>query len=488
MSRSSAIIATGYAIAVALVPMSALLFFGLSSGIKEGVLSTGALGIALLTFAVLCFFWKQEVALPASWLVLAWLPLLVVAILSLSFAEASPTIASVWGSSLETGTFASIVLFAVSVGVGSLVPRRIAATVIICGALIGTTMLLLSRGADTRPSFQDTEVVVASAHLESLPNALIGSGPNSFSNSWNQHRLVLFNTKPGWDKTPSVAWSTAFKIAVEFGVLGLAALLLCPLLLIAEGMRVSSGRAGIWFILALVVALFSIVVLYPIGTSIFLTTGISFGAGVRLLCARTVVISLRLPERVATVLASAVGGVILLWVAAHQGAAAHIATHAAERAAANDLAGAAHAYERAADLWPISAYESEAARAYLRYAFASPEHGGATDSTAAQTAIERTRVLAERPAMYHEERFDSQLTRASIYVSLAGAGVPGSVESARQAIQSAHSHARTRPEPFFLSAVLSLVEGKSTDAFSNVEKALNLKPDYEDAKKLFAQL
>jgi hypothetical protein len=98
----------------------------------------------------------------------------------------------------------------------------------------GLTQVLPVSSLEVRPSFSSTLDVIGKAREGSLGRALIGTGPNTFGESWLMHKPAEVNQSLFWNLNFNVGFST---ITTAFGTVGLLGALawLTPLLLVLFG-------------------------------------------------------------------------------------------------------------------------------------------------------------------------------------------------------------------------------------------------------------
>jgi len=98
----------------------------------------------------------------------------------------------------------------------------------------GLTSIVPVSSLEVRPSFTSTLGVIGSARDGSLGRAIIGTGPNTFSNSWIMHKPVEVNQSLFWNLDFNVGFST---FVTAFGTVGLIGILawLVPLALVLLG-------------------------------------------------------------------------------------------------------------------------------------------------------------------------------------------------------------------------------------------------------------
>jgi tetratricopeptide (TPR) repeat protein len=99
----------------------------------------------------------------------------------------------------------------------------------------GLTKLFPVSSLEVRPSFSSTLDVIGAARGGSISRALLGTGPNTFGNSWTMHKPAEVNQSLFWNLDFNVGFST---LVTAFGTVGLVGALawLTPLLLVLLGL------------------------------------------------------------------------------------------------------------------------------------------------------------------------------------------------------------------------------------------------------------
>jgi tetratricopeptide (TPR) repeat protein len=98
----------------------------------------------------------------------------------------------------------------------------------------GLTSIVPVSSLEVRPSFSSTLDVIGAARDGSLGRAIIGTGPNTYGNSWIMHKPAEVNQSLFWNLDFNVGFST---FVTAFGTVGLIGILawLVPLLLVVLG-------------------------------------------------------------------------------------------------------------------------------------------------------------------------------------------------------------------------------------------------------------
>ena len=349
-----------------------------------------------------------------------------------------------------------------------------------------------------RPSLRATELVAVPSALETRTHTLIGSGPATFSETWDKYRPVEFNATPYWDATISSAYSTLLTFIVTLGILGLIAFLLITVALVLRAIPIfargtSSGVHGLKLsaLLASSAAalfFFAATFFYPVGSTLFFMSALAAGLFVSLsrggepMDYHPKFASLRILMAIVIV----VSGAGFVWVATSQFVAS--VYHARGIAQVSvDMREASSLLERAANIWPVSEYERDASRAlFLEAASRVPQSTEDTDAIRLQ--IDKALQLANHSVYTNRGNLSAWLSRAFLYIQLVPDGPEGSAQQAKESLDRAGDLAPTRPDVPYMRAALELRLGNKERAREYLEQALKLKPDYRNALEILQAL
>jgi hypothetical protein len=333
------------------------------------------------------------------------------------------------------------------------------------------------------------------AYLDSLSNALIGTGPNSFPYAWSKYRPVELNATSLWTFIPTDSYSTVTALATEDGLLGVFAFLLCSLLILGGclfrlGPRIgAAGEPAFEALFALAAFSFAAAVVYPVGLPILSAGGIALGA-----CACSVRFPIFSPRTLARrqgpVIAMVAvvifcAGVLLASVSLRQVFAAWYDARGMMMLDAGDTKNAAPVFGTAVRVWGTSEYMQHAALAYVRAG--TDDLGTSLDApsqVAAQDEVNRALAFADSAVGEDPRDFSAWIFRASLNLALIEHGIGGDAAKTQVSLGQASLLSPTRPDVPYLEATLALVQGDKATARPALHAALVLKPDYTDALKL----
>ncbi|MCE9541450.1 hypothetical protein K8R03_02725 [Candidatus Kaiserbacteria bacterium] len=342
------------------------------------------------------------------------------------------------------------------------------------------------------PSFVSTVLVGGALYIQNLPGALIGTGPGSFTATWERYRLMETNSSPSAGLVPDSAYSTVATIAVTLGLIGLLSFILIPLLLVASVtsflVRDSSisQSAGQELPAALALALFSFgaMFVYPIALPLFLVAGAATGVVASLLVRERPVLRLHGDLRVTVPLAVlfVAGGLFLIQTSFRQFLAAEL--HARGNAISTESSESRTTVLMfAARVWNSGTYDIDASRALFQQANAQARQSP-VDVEAVKKSLREAADFASLATQVARSDYRTWLYSASLYVTILSTGYPNAEESANVAISQVQQLAPMRAEGPFLEAQMAVQKGDAVKARDALRRALILNPDYTDAKNL----
>lgn len=350
---------------------------------------------------------------------------------------------------------------------------------------------LFSFPPEVRPTLRATELVTIPAlFINERASALLGIGPRTFANTWEAHRLIELNETSLWYITPEEGSSTIMTFLVSFGALGIAALLalgatvLWPAMTLARHVPISTKAAGSEeTAIVIFIFLFGTLAVYASAPSLFLFTGLTAGLAAR---SSDSIAVLRVPLIVRITFACVAVGIsgVLIYISALQMLAANHHATGVQLEAADDKAGAAARFEKAADLWRVSRYEQDTAAAYLRATLQAIDTG--SNEAAAAYALQAA-AFADRAVEKEVRDWAAQFLRGSVYLALFEQGIVHNLDEARAAFEQAVELAPARPEPYYLTAVLENALGNEDAARAALLRTLSWKSDYAPAVQMMKE-
>ena len=340
-----------------------------------------------------------------------------------------------------------------------------------------------------RPAFSDTFAVAGAEYVHSLWDALVGTGPASLSYAWNSYRSADLNQTVWWDNTPGTTYSDAASIGLLFGLLGLAAWCLFPLAVLTAltsvRRRTIDDIALFECAAALASFCFIAALFYPIGIALFFIGCAGLG-----ICARSLsgthatYYELEGKSRLALLCLCGIAAVVLLDAGINQLRA--IRDHAlGELLVTKDLSTAVAPLQKAAQEWPIPEYQLNAAQVTLNAAIALAQEQktkGAVDTDSLQFSAKTATDLAEFAVRGDPRNTDTLLSRAALYALLYSAGFTNVSDRTQQLLLDTATSAPTRPDVSLDQAIFAKLLGDIPAARTYSQEALQLKPDYEDAR------
>lgn len=364
---------------------------------------------------------------------------------------------------------------------------------ILLALIIGPKAPLVAHVSEAKPSFFATMSVIVPVYADGTSPLLFGTGPGSFAEVWEKHRPLGYNQTPLWNTSLERGYSAATDIALSFGALGLASLLLCPFALLFLWVRRNNdegeGYAAPFEAFALLsLAACASLLAEPANTPMLLFAALSAGVSIRLAFEdRTIALPTNLVVIVPATLALAVFGGTFAWSGVRQ----IIATTLHERGAAaiKDDGFTAEGVEfltRAAGAFPSAAYQRDAAQALFRRALSqyASEPFHTEESTAALArAVGGASTLLNFATLESARDYRTWLVRASIDYQLVGLDAEAPARAV-QALEQAAVFAPTRPDVPYLQALLFERMGDKAAALDFAQRAADLKPDYTDALAL----
>ncbi|TSC86427.1 MAG: hypothetical protein G01um10148_413 [Parcubacteria group bacterium Gr01-1014_8] len=357
---------------------------------------------------------------------------------------------------------------------------------------------------EVRPSWEGTFAIGQEALGESR-TLFFGSGPNSFNRSWALHKPTSVNATDFWafDFNAGVGvLPTAF---VTLGVFGLAAWLLTSVGFLAAMWRMFRRKEGnessIAFSLAAsVLFLFIFHVMYAPGfvASMLLFILLGLFVATSLTVPRDPVEQVfRVEENsaskidmigaaLAAILIVVISGVSMRALASDMMVNKAVVEFAKDR----DSGAASMAIERALVIWPSN---ERAHRAAVELGVLSlSEQGAKANDPEAQARLQATLTQAIQHGLsavsIGRTDYQNWLTLAQLYQELAGAGVGGAYEQAREAYATARAENPTNPVPVFRLAQLEAVQGNRDAAIGLLKETIQLKQNFAAAYYLISQL
>jgi len=455
--------------------------------------------LALMRTSTFEGFWNYIAAI----VVLAALSLLVV----INFGD-------VWLGLLGVSLFGALFFFRATPGT---MPSRVRAIApwLVC-AVIATGMYFEGSAVQTilpeslqvvqvevRPSWQGTFAIGEKVFTEPM-QIFFGSGPNTFPREWGFHKPLSVNATQFWNTDfyygvgfiPTSLVTTGVAGFIAWGAIG-AALLWGLYRLFRE----PSGGAMRVTLLGSALFLTAFHVLYVPGPALSLMTFLVFGALVAHLLSTETVHEWSVPVswdtwrgRVYATLLSLFGLVVLFGsVQSIRALVSDILVNRAvvEYSTTQDIAKASNSIALALVVLPGSD-RAHRAGVELGLLQLSQLVANTDGSEAAQAELQNTLNATIQHGLsaieIESSNYQNWLILAQLYGELAGVGVEGSEQAARDAYASVIVNNPTSPIPYLGIARLDLAKGDNVAAQTNLESALSIKPDFTPAHFLISQI
>jgi hypothetical protein len=375
---------------------------------------------------------------------------------------------------------------------GKPAPLAVAAVAFFSAGILLFTPQALPMSSDVRPSLPATVRVIGMQYQTNLSNTLVGYGPNMVSVAWDHSRDAEFNRGARWNTPILYAYSTVSTFLITLGLLGFFVFLVVPLELFRR-MRdrsvisLDSSLSNIIFVPVLF--LYASFFICNADIILFLLAGVMLGFSAR---AYTDDAEPFIPVRgsVRAVLAT-----LLICVAVGSGYIASreaVAVYYYSRGMTDGDSNPASAslLARAADTWNVPRYTVSAGLAYtaLASSYSATRASSSEDADRFKNSVLSAVRFANIAVSEAPFDYSSSVFRASLYISLIAVKFPGAAEAAQMSITAARAQSISRPEAYFLQAQLDAALGNIPVAREDIKKALELKPDYDDALRLKEQL
>ena len=363
---------------------------------------------------------------------------------------------------------------------------------------------------EVRPSYSSTLDVIGTAREGSAKDLVIGSGPNTFGDSWLTHKPAEVNQTPFWSLDFNVGFSTLLTAFGTVGFLGVVAWLI-PLLLVLMALvravrmgvlskdeRVTATALGIGALF-----LMAALILYVPSQNIILLAltlcGAAFGFLWRQGRSSMSEDVPSKPARGSGVLAGALALTLMLlslWTAGTIGKRAIAASITQSTAATLSEGNYDLGIARATRALAIEE-NSDTLRMAVTAGTLKLEQLANTEATPQNTAqlqaefaalVQQTVDLGQRLVTLQPTDYRSHLALGRIYDLLAALNVQGAIDSARTSYQTAATLNPTNPAIPLALARLAASQNDLTTAEAEIQKSLTMKTNYTDAMLFVVQL
>lgn len=359
--------------------------------------------------------------------------------------------------------------------------------------------------AEVRPSWRGTFVVGERA-LDRTPALLFGSGPNTFSHAWGQFKPDEVNATLFWDTDFASGVGMIPTSVVTVGVFGAIAWVLLLLLVLSRFfVLVRTWDAGSPFhglsfaIVGASAYLMAFHILYTPGLALSALTFIFLGLVVLSQgSARTpFLMPLSLSEWKGIARLVLLFCVVLVFVYASITALRATVSDALVMRGAylynqsHSLSDATASVRLALSVYPQN---DRGERAAVELGLLQLQELAARSDDSSEARIRLQATLSQTvqhglaAVMLDPENYRNWLILAQLYQNLAGAGVQGAADGARDAFIKAIEANPKNPTPLVNLAQLAMTEGKPDEAIGFLDRALALKPDFAPALHLRSQI
>lgn len=358
---------------------------------------------------------------------------------------------------------------------------------------------------EVRPALGTTLDIVRASHGSSVKEFLTGTGPGTFGNSWFLYKPSTINQTEFWNLDFNVGYSTLTTALGTVGVLGAFAWCIPLILVLGGAVRVFRRRDVFnWYeqttalgAAGASVYLWLAAFVYPPSTDMLLLACVLSGAAFAFSMKndpqaqpRTPSILLHRAVVFSVIVLVAVLAVADMFVLRRYGTEVHVnqgtvALRSGDNAGALVEANAALAAERTGDSLQFATQAGIASLADIAQSTSTP-----TAQTQQQFAsLAQTTVAAgQRAIQTNPNDYRAYLWLGRLYDVLAGVGVQGAYEQAKQSYASAQAHNPTNPGIPLSLARLESRQGHAEAAQSALKQALTLKSNYTDAILFAVQL
>ena len=369
----------------------------------------------------------------------------------------------------------------------------------------GLTSVFPVSALEVRPAFSSTLDITRAAHGTSLQEFLVGTGPQTFSQSWLLYKPMEVNQSPFWNLDFSVGFSTFATALASVGVLGALAWLI-PLALVLLGLlralrsqHLSAPEKVVALCLGTsAVFLWTAMLFYvPSQNNILLSfalAGAAFGFSMKKSQTESTPTQLSRVSQLGLVLVCVCVVGLVLWsgfVAGRRLVAQSYINQGAVEMSKGGLDQALALAAKAQKIEPISdSYRlAVAARTAKIQQIASIKSPTEEDQVKFKAEIEKVIPDGQRVVAIAPQDYRGYVALARVYDLLASLGVGGAYESAKDNYERAATLNPSSPEIPLLLARLAAGHSRDLRPIEvHLSKSLTLKPDYTDAILFLVQL
>lgn len=405
--------------------------------------------------------------------------------------------------------------------VGGEVSQKVSISPISLFVLVGSLVLLLGGASlgmylsntfkissiDVRPNISSTNSIIMQSWKA---NPGLGVGPNKFANLWNLYKPDGVNITNFWNVDFANGFGYLPTLFTELGLLGFLAIIIFLVLFVYAGYKAvfaftDDPNKRFFLVSSFFAALFLWIMtfLYTVGIvvlgSTFLLTGIFVASLSVCNIGRKYEINLFKNPKTNFVSIFIIVGLMLCSITAgyfiwERVAANSIFTQGQIAVRAGNLDKASQLFVKSAQMISSEVYWRESANIFLtllqnKLSQINPNAPLAeSDRAELQILIGNAIASANKAILVDKKNYANYFMLGNIYESLGRAGVAGASENAKANYAEAKKLSPANPAIPLLLARLSVMEGKTDEAFSHINNSLILKPNFTDAFFLKAQI
>lgn len=363
-------------------------------------------------------------------------------------------------------------------------------SIVVVVALVAIAVFGLHRTPAADPLVRSTAaadmLAVATMIRASMHDALLGYGPHSYATALEAYSRTKLYAGPEANYVPQEGASTLSTLFIEVGLLGALAFVGIAIVSFAAVRGRVQSDMDLWIPCSIVLFFFASAIFSIAGTWLWYLGAVALGMTAS--GHRDNVAHENSHTRIGVVAVLAALSAMLIWVGAHQIAAASAHAKANALSRAKDLYGAYGAELRAVDLWGAPQYKIAAAQRAIEFVTRSPQDGGAGNQALAQQTLDQALARISGIRSQQERSYDVTVSLARLYIQRGQLGYEDAYSEASILLKTAQAFSPSSFEPFFLQAVILELQGKRQEAYLLTLKILSRQPDYPAAQTLLSRL
>ncbi len=349
---------------------------------------------------------------------------------------------------------------------------------------------------EVRPSYSYVMNVVRDVYQKDLKSTLFGSGPRSFSESWNMYKPITYNRSAVWNKDYSLAGTLFFTSIVTVGIFGAFSWLIFMLYTHVDFARAirrfnNTNKAPLVLLISTLASYgWATFLLYTPGPVPLAITALLTGAGIALASPEPIFVRVSSKWRaiVFPVLIIFTLGIVLygfMGIAERLRAILHY-----QRGVAFFQSGqtkeAIKEIEVALNIRESDLFERGLSEMYQKELdeFLKSWSLSTVSKERFDTLTKASIWHAERATELNPKNYLNFISLGNIYTRLALSGVPDVTKGGIEAYTKSITRNPTSPVPHYLLGQFLAIVGDRNWAIKELNLALVLKPDYKDARDL----